>query len=848
MKCPKCSLQNPETQRFCGGCGTRLDPDEGEEVSRTTTIKLPFMTLPIGSTFAERYQIIEELGKGGMGRVYRALDKKVDEEIAVKFIRPELAQDPQAVDRFRTELKAARQVIHKNVARMFDLNEEEGIPYITMEYVRGENLKSLIRKVGRLDAQQAIPIAKQVAAGLAEAHRTGVVHRDLKPHNIMIDEEGTARITDFGLARLRKGDDGTLTNPGMGTPSYLSPEQVEGSGTDGRSDLYSLGIVLYEMLTGRVPFEGDSPYSTAMERLIKEPPDPRSANPEIPEALVQVIMKCLQKDRENRYQIAEELISDLDSLGIEFLTTRIPAPRPEPAWIRPWRWAFKRRIPHALLLIAVLASGGYFISERLSAPPRMPWWKVSLAVLPILDMDPQMGQKIPLYGLQSDISARLTSIPELRVVPAPSLAGYDYAGKGYLEIGKELGADYLLKLTLKGEGARLLLRLDLIEAKTGSVVNYYDYQADLEDIYAVQDEISRYTAGALRASLAEERLRSFKKREPTNLEAYNCYWEGMRLIEKEYHAHFRPEDFAQAVRMYERAIEIEPKYALAHWGLGNAYEARYNNVSKDPEDMRKMRESYLRAYEAAPDFAETNLGVGWMHFNYKDNVRASHQFKQAFELDPNNFIVNQDVGAFLRSVGLYDKAVKYLSRAAEIDPNSFNTRVLIATSLIYLGKFKEAVLEAEKAIQLAPERYNARYHCATGLIMMNRLEEAQKEIDIVRKIHPEREMNLLQALLLAARGEKERALERLRLTSSQEAMNWLTACIDILLDRKEEAVRIIREGIERGFEERGEYLFSYLLLANNPIFKRLNSEPLYREILRGEKAKYREKLRTFAKL
>jgi serine/threonine protein kinase/tetratricopeptide (TPR) repeat protein len=816
--------------------------DEGEEVTRTTTLNLPTPPLPPGSIFAARYQIIEELGKGGMGRVYRAWDRKLDEEIAIKFIKPGLTEDPAAVERFRIELKAARQVIHKNVARMFDLNEADGVPFITMEYVKGGDLKALIKKMGRLDAQQAVRIVRQVAEGLAEAHRTGVLHRDLKPHNIMVDEEGTARITDFGLARLRKTDDATLTAPGMGTPAYASPEQVEGTAVDNRSDLYSLGIVLYEMLTGKIPFKGDSPYSVALQRLTKTPPDPRRINPEIPEALVQVIMKCLEKEREKRYQSAEELISDLDAFGNGFLTGSLAVPEPGPIGKQVWRWVLARPIPLAILAVVILVVLGSVLLR-----PRSPW-KTSIAVLPVVDLRPQEHRSSLWYGLRSGISAKLTNIPELRVAAIRNSSDDDYSGKTYREIGKELSADYLLEMTLQDVGTRLQVGVELIEAKSNSVIRTNSYEPEIEGIYSCQDAISIETARALKVTLGDERLKTFKKRETENLEAYSCYLEGKRLLEEEYHRTNRLEDFTRAVSMYEKATEIDPKYALAYWELGNAYEERYYFMAskgvKDPANLQKMTFYYFQAYNIEPDFAEANLGVGWIHFNLKDNARASQCFKRAFDLDPNNFNVNRDVGAFLRSVGLYDEAIKYLSRAAEVDPHSITTRNLISSSLLWLGESEKALLEIDKAIEVDPRNFEARYHRATALILAKRLNEAQKEIDLTREIIPQRTMTLPQALLWAAEGKKGKALE---LISGENALNTNITGVYILLGLKEEAIRCIEQGIESGFEDQGNYLYPYPMLARNPLFKPLKGERGFQEILQREKAKYEETLKEFPK-
>ena len=262
VECPKCQTKNPDTLKFCGECGTPL-PDAKKAV-HTKTIETPTEELTRGSTFAGRYEIIEELGKGGMGKVYRVEDTKAKEEIALKMIKPEIAADKKTIERFRSELTTARKISHRNVCRMFDLGEDEDTHFITMEYVPGEDLKSLIRRV-RLDIGTSIKIAKQVCEGLSEAHRLGVVHRDLKPSNIMIDKEGNARIMDFGIARSLSTKGITGAGVMIGTPEYMSPEQAEAKAIDQRTDIYSLGVILYEMVTGQLPFEGDTPLAVAMK-------------------------------------------------------------------------------------------------------------------------------------------------------------------------------------------------------------------------------------------------------------------------------------------------------------------------------------------------------------------------------------------------------------------------------------------------------------------------------------------------------------------------------------------------------------------------------------------------------
>lgn len=309
IECPKCQHENPDETAFCGKCGTKFDADVG----LTKTLETPTEELRRGGVFAGRYEIIEELGKGGMGKVYRVEDKKAKEEIALKLIKPEIAADKKTIERFRNELTTARKISHRNVCRMYDLGEEKGAHFITMEYVPGEDLKSLIRRV-KVDIGTTIKIAKQVCEGLSEAHRLGVVHRDLKPSNIMIDKEGEAKIMDFGIARTIKEKRITGSGVMIGTPEYMSPEQVEAKDIDQRTDIYALGIILYEMVTGQLPFEGETPLAVAMMHKGETAKNPKELNAQITDELSSLILKCLLKNKNERYQTAVELFTALDRL------------------------------------------------------------------------------------------------------------------------------------------------------------------------------------------------------------------------------------------------------------------------------------------------------------------------------------------------------------------------------------------------------------------------------------------------------------------------------------------------------------------------------------------------------
>jgi len=335
MKCPRCQNENPEGTRFCGRCGRELT-GSGEAASSggTATLQTPSKGLERGQTFARRFEIIEEIGQGGMGTVYKAYDSKIREVVALKLLKPEIASDLEVIERFRNEIKLARQVAHRHVCRMYDLGEEWLTIYISMEYVPGEDLKSFIRRSGHLNEAKAIGLAKQIAEGLAEAHRLGVVHRDLKPQNVMIDKDGNAKIMDFGIARSLHTKGVTGTGVIIGTPEYMAPEQAEGRDVDHRVDIYALGAILFEMVTGRVPFEGATPLSIVLKHRSEPPTDPQTINAQISVGLSRIILRCLAKSRQDRYQSAADVLEDLNAAEQGLPVTRQMTARSKPSTAR----------------------------------------------------------------------------------------------------------------------------------------------------------------------------------------------------------------------------------------------------------------------------------------------------------------------------------------------------------------------------------------------------------------------------------------------------------------------------------------------------------------------------------
>jgi TolB-like protein/Flp pilus assembly protein TadD len=711
MKCPKCQFENPDDTVYCGKCASPLQPPKKDEFTQAETFEAPKEELTTGITFAGRYQIIEEIGKGGMGKVYKVLDKEINTNVALKLIKPEIAADEKTIERFRNELKTARDITHKNVCRMYDLNKEEGSYYITMEYVPGEDLRKLTRKVGQLSAGKSISIVKQICEGLSEAHRLGVVHRDLKPQNIMVDEEGNARIMDFGIARSLKAKGITDKGIIIGTPEYMSPEQVEGKGIDHRSDIYSLGIILYEMVAGRVPFEGDTPLSIAMKHKNEMPKEPIEFNAQIPEDLNQLILKCLEKDKNNRFQNSNELLSELIKIEKEIPTTEKIVPKRKPTTSKEITVTFRKRwLFITALFVAVIIAGIsilYFIKKEPAIPPEPEEERKMLAVLPFENLGSPEDEYFS-DGITDEIMSRLAIIHEIGLIARSSTIKYKRTEKPIEQISEELGVNYILEGTVrwqreKKEPSRIRVTPKLIRISDSTQIWSEPYDAILDDIFQVQSDIAQKTIKALDIALSDPSKQALESKPTDNLDAYQAYLRG-----KDYAQRFAysKNDLQLAIQMFERAVELEANFALAYTELSVVHSALFHfGFDRTPERLEKAKAAVDRALELQPELPEAHLALGSHYYwGYRDYDRALKELAFAEKSLPNDTRILFWVGAIRKRQGRFEEAIDYNQKAFKLSPQDPNFPNEIAICYAALRRYEEADEYWDRTISVAPDQ------------------------------------------------------------------------------------------------------------------------------------------------
>jgi serine/threonine protein kinase/tetratricopeptide (TPR) repeat protein len=703
----------------------------------TKTIEAPREELTTGTLFASRYQIVEELGGGGMGKVYRALDTKVGEEIAVKLIKPEIAADKTTVERFKNELKLARKIVHKSVGRVYDLNEDKGTFYITLEYVRGEDLKAFIRSSGQMAVGTSLRVARQVAEGLAEAHKLGVVHRDLKPSNIMIDRDGNARIMDFGIARLVGARGMTGGNVMIGTPEYMSPEQVEGKEADAGTDIYSLGIVLFEMLTGRLPFEGETPLSVAVKQRSEPPPDPRKLNPQIPEDLDRIILKCLEKSREKRYRSAEEVLADLARVEQSLPTTPHPLPLRKPLTSKEITVRLPSKkiwIPTAAVLLALVAFLVWQIIPEKEGAGR------SIAVIGFKNQTGDAGldylrEAIPhllITSLEQSKRLRVTSWERMKDLLRNS--GRDAAAIFDEEAGFEAcrkeGIEAVVLGSFVKAGETFATDVQVLDASSKHILKSASARGDgIASILKSQiDEISRAIRRgiALPALKIETPGRKIIDLTTGSMEAYDYYLKAREAYENFFNA--------EARKFAEKAVDVDTTFALAYYVLSKAtenlldYPARNSALEKaktysakatekerlfieanyagtiehDTDKRLRLQKELVARY---PDDKDAHFELGQFFFSNGRNEEAIVEYEKAIAIDPRyGFAINQLGYAYARTED-FAEAAQSFERYAELNPGLPNPVDSIAEMNLFSGNLDAAAAKYREALAINPNFY-----------------------------------------------------------------------------------------------------------------------------------------------
>ena len=816
MRCPKCQTENPDDSKYCKECATPIPASE--VISVTKTFETPLGGLTRGTTFAGRYEIIEELGKGGMGRVYRALDKQINEDVAVKLIKPEIAADENILERFSNELKLARKISHKNICRMYHLEKEAKAPYITMEYVPGEDLKSVVKRREKIPEEEAISIAKQVCEGLDEAHELGVIHRDLKPQNIMIAEDGNAKIMDFGIARSLEAPGVTASGVMIGTPDYISPEQAEGEEADQRSDIYALGVILYEMVTGSVPFKGDTALSVALKHKAQLPKEPRKFNPEVSENLSRLILVCMEKDRERRYQKAEELLADLRNIEEGF---------PLGTKIRPRRETFVATLIRKKLFIPALIVALAFIAlvvwQLLPKAPSI----TSIAVLPFEDQSPNKDQEYFCDGLSEELINRLTNIESLRVPAKTSSFFFKGKGSSIQEIGKVLNVNMILGGSLRKAGNKLRITVQLVNVIDGYTIWSNKYERNLEDYFALWDEISLAIVDNLKIKLLGEERAKLVKRHTENLEAYNLYVRGRYFLDKG-----TEEDMEKSLDYFQQAIEEDPTYAPAYVGKADCYIilADFGYLSSK-EAYPKVRAAAEKALEMDNTLAGAYASLGYVKYRYDwDWAGAEKDFKRALDLDPNYGYAHLSYSLYLSDMGRHDEAIKEAKRGLESDALSLDFNNVLGWILYEASRYDRAIEQLQNLLEIDQNYWVAHENLARAYagkgMYKKAIVEAQKAIELSGR-NKTAIATLGYIYALAGRKDKARKVldDLLELSKKEHVSSFWVAIVYTYLGQKDQAF----EWLEKAYEEHEVYLS---LLKVIPLLDSLRSDPRYKALLK----------------
>jgi len=774
----------------------------------------------IGETISH-YRILEKLGEGGMGVVYKAEDTRLHRFVALKFL-PNVAQDPLALERFQREARAASALNHPGICTIYDIGEQEGRPFIAMEFIEGETLRNHIAgRALRLDA--TLKFGTQIADALDAAHTEGIIHRDIKPANIFVTKRGHAKILDFGLAKLvpkgiaradaHSNDEapGSTSIAGIisGTPSYMSPEQVRGDNLDRRTDIFSLGLVLYEIATGRQAF-GGSTGGIIIEAVLTRPPIPaRNINPHVPPRLEEIINKALHKDRNQRYQHAADMRADLEELGQGTASGRTVVQEEIEA------------IPiESTSQKNPATQSGSHRQERVS--------KIidSVAVLPFENTSRDPEHEYLSDGIAGSLINSLATIPKLRVMAQSTVLRYKGRGIDSQSIGRELNVRAVLAGRIMQSGESLRIGTELVDVATGSQLWGAQYDRKPGDIFAIQDEISGEISDKLRLKLTRAEKKRLTKRQTEDADAYRLYLKGRHHWDR-----WTEDGFYKAIEYFQQAIERDPTYALAYSGLADAYVLLgWNSYLPPREAFPKAKMAAMRALRLDPNLGEAHAGLAavlWLHDWQWEQAEA--EFTHSLTLNPSYPTANHWYAEYLMTMGYHQEAIARMKNSQELDPLSLIISVAIAWAFSMARQYDDAIGQLQRTVQLEPA-YPVTYWILGQLLRkMGRYEPAITEGEKGVKLSggsPLMRAALAQSFAMA--GRREQAIQirddLTKLKKQKYVSPYFLAGIHAGLGEDELAM----EYLEKGHQERSHWL---LYLHIDPGLDSLRRNPRFQDLL-----------------
>jgi eukaryotic-like serine/threonine-protein kinase len=761
-----------------------MDRKEGpSEPPRIPAVSAPPLVLEPGTLFANKYKIGDEIGRGGMGVVFRAEDTKLKRPVALKLLPFEHSQSDEARERFVREAQAAAALDHPNICPVYEVEEEAGLMYIAMAYVDGMSLKARIAREP-LEVAEALEVALQVAEGLGEAHRQGVIHRDIKPANILLAASGPVRITDFGVAQMEGASE--LTRPGviMGTAAYMSPEQALGEKVDHRTDIWSFGCLLYEMLTGRCPFRRDHERAVLLAVVHAEPEPLSASRPDVPLDVESILERCLNKNPLSRYLDVQALINDLKAVDRRDVAT---------------------------------TSGR---SRRKPSP--------SIAVRPFANMSADPEQDYFAEGMAEELINALAHIQDLRVVARTSAFALKGMNLDIREIGRRLDVKAVLEGSVRKAGNRLRVTAQLINVEDGFHLWSERYDRDMADIFAIQDEITAAIVDSLKVALKLGERAALRKRSTDDLEAYNLYLQGVHFWNKR-----TPEGVEKGMKCFREAIELDPGFALAYAGLANSYNIiGFLGPLSPKEAFPQARDLALKALELDEDLAEAHTALGTaLGSHYWDWAGAERAFKRAMELNPGYPTARHFFGIFLIFVGRFDEAIQELRKAQELDPVSAPITWVLGEAFAYARQYDRAIQEHKRAMELDPAAYQPYLHVALPYSMKGMHEEAIAAAEKILELLGEESSpwKAVLALAHAEAGNQDEARrildEVIALSERRHVSPAFVAGVYAELDERERAFG----WLQRAYEEHDPWLFSMIVFR--PSLDSFREDPRVRALL-----------------